>query len=143
VLKARQDLAMAQAQFFSSQGNTDCRRKEKECFHLLMSLLTAEEKLFKQKSRIQWLYQDGNNSFFHNLNKVRNSSNLIKVLMDNEENSIYDMQKISNMAVNFYKQLLGHSSHEFSSEKADRVYVLSVQKEIICGYGCWNEFSSH
>jgi hypothetical protein len=54
-----------------------------------MSLLTAEENLLKQKSRIQWLnLGDGNNSFFHNLVKVRNSSNLIKVLMDNEGNSI-------------------------------------------------------
>jgi len=94
-----------------------------------MSLLTAEENLLKQKSRIQWLnLGDGNNSFFHNLVKVRNSSNLIKVLMDNEGNSIYDMQKISNMVVNFYKQLLGHSSHEFNPEKADRVSHLFKKK---------------
>jgi hypothetical protein len=66
--------------------------------------------------------------FFHNLVKVRNSSNLIKVLMDNEGNIIYDMQKISNMAVNFYKQLLGHSSHEFNFEKAARVSNLFKKK---------------
>jgi hypothetical protein len=94
-----------------------------------MSLLIVEEKLLKQKSRIQWLnLGDGNNSFFHNLVKVRNSSNLIKVLMDNEGNIIYDMQKISNMAANFYKQLLGHSSHEFNSEKAARVSNLFKKK---------------
>jgi hypothetical protein len=38
------------------------------------------------------------------------------------------MQKISNMVVNFYKQLLGHSSHEFNPEKADRVSHLFKKK---------------
>jgi hypothetical protein len=108
VLQARQDLAKAQDKFISSRGIVECQRKERECLHLLVSLLAAEENFLKQKSRMKWLnLGDGNNAFFHNSVKVKNSTNLIKVLKDNKGNSIHDMMEIKSMAINFYQQLLG------------------------------------
>jgi hypothetical protein len=96
---------------------------------LLVPILAAKENFLKQKSRIKWLnLGDGNNSFFHNSVKVRNSNNLIKVLKDSEGNSIHDVMEIKSMAINFYQQLLGTTLHEFSSDKAARVTNLIKKK---------------
>jgi hypothetical protein len=59
--------------------------------------------------------------FFHNVVKIRNSSNLIKMLKDEEGNYVYDMEKIKSMAIRFYQSLLGSSSHVFSQDKAKRI----------------------
>jgi hypothetical protein len=67
VIKARQDLAQAQAAFLLSHGNANCQRRERECVHTLVSLSAAEENFMKQKSRNNWLnLGDGNTAFFHN-----------------------------------------------------------------------------
>jgi hypothetical protein len=68
-----------------------------ECLHLLVSLLAAEENFPKQKFKIKLLnLGDGNHAFFHNSVKVRNSTNIVKVLKDNEGNSIHDMKEIKS-----------------------------------------------
>lgn len=41
---------------------------------------------------------DGNNAFFHNSVKIRNSSNLIKLLKDEESNCISDFQQIKEFS---------------------------------------------
>jgi hypothetical protein len=65
------------------------KKKERECLHLWASISAAEENFHKQKSRVNWLnLGDGNNTFFHNSVKIRNSSNLIKMLKDDKGNSI-------------------------------------------------------
>jgi hypothetical protein len=69
--------------------------KEGECLHLLTSLLIAEENFLKQKSRVKWLnLGDGNTSFFHNSVKVRNSSNLIKMVKDEHGHSFHDFLRL-------------------------------------------------
>jgi len=126
VLQARSDLAKAQSEFLASRDNADCqKKKERECLHLLVSLSAAEENFLKQKSRVNWLnLGDGNNAFFHKSVKIRNSSNLIKMLKDDHGNSILDMQEIKELAITFYKNLLGCSSREFSPIKAKGVASL-------------------
>jgi hypothetical protein len=57
---------------------------------------------------------DGNNAFFHNSVKISNSSNLIKLLKDEESNCISDFQQIKELATEFYHKLIGSSSHVFS-----------------------------
>jgi hypothetical protein len=85
VIKARQDLDVAQAAFINSHGSMRCRLRENECLHHYVSISLAEEKFLKQKSRVQWLnLRNSNTSFFflHKMVKVRNSSNLIKSIKD-------------------------------------------------------------
>jgi hypothetical protein len=103
VSQARSKLAQAQADFLISGGDPDCHRKERECLHHFISISSAEEKFLKQKSRNQWLnLGDGNNAFFHKMVKIRNSSNLIKMLKDDDGNCVSDMQQIKSLAINFY-----------------------------------------
>jgi hypothetical protein len=95
VLQARHNLAKAQAGFLAFGGNAECHCREKECLHLFISISSAEENFLKQKSRNKWLnLRDGNNAFFHNLVKVRNSSNLIKMLKDANGNCVQDVQML-------------------------------------------------
>jgi hypothetical protein len=60
--------------------------------------------------------------------KIRNSSNLIKILKDDDGNCVSDMQQIKFLAINFYQNLLGTSSHVFSLEKANRMSRLFTKK---------------
>lgn len=129
VKKARANLKSAQADFIASRESADCQVKERECLHMLTSLLTAEENFLKQKSRVKWLnLGDGNTSFFHNSVKAQNSSNLIKMVKDEHGHSYHEFSEIKRLAVSFYKNLLGHSSHVFTPEKAERVANLIKKK---------------
>lgn len=71
---------------------------------------------------------DGNSTFFHNLVKARNASNLVKVLKDEQGHTVSNPKIIKEMAVAFYEKLLGHSSHIFSDSNAGRVSQL-IQKK--------------
>jgi len=108
VVQARQNLAIAQSEFLSSGGSIACQRKERECLHHFISISNAKENFLKQKSRNRWLnLGDGNNSFFHNSVKIRNSSNLIKQLKDEKANCFYDFQQIKELAIEFNQKLIG------------------------------------
>lgn len=50
------------------------------------------------------------------------------MLKDAEGTRIQDMHEIKRMAISFYQNLLGHSFHNFSSDKADRFAGLIEKK---------------
>lgn len=129
MIKARHNLATAQADFLSSHGDVDCLRQERECLHALVSITAAQENFLKQKSWNNWLnLGDENTTFFHKVVKARNSYNLIKVLKDEEGNRIMDMQHIKDLVVGFYQNILGRTSHVFSQVEADKVSCLFRRK---------------
>jgi hypothetical protein len=99
--------------------------KEKESLHEFLSISKAEESFFKQKSRNQWLnLGDQNTSYFHRMVKVRTSRNSIHMLMDSNGHQVREIEQIKDVAVNFYKHLLGSDSLIFDSLKAERVSQL-------------------
>jgi hypothetical protein len=122
VVRARQELANAQSGFMNSHENAMWHKKEQECLHAYTSLVTAEENFLTQKSRNQRLNLGvGNSAFFHKVVKVRNACNLVKVLKDDNGDSIQDAKQFEELAISFYRNLLGHYSHVFSQVKACRV----------------------
>jgi len=129
VIQARNELIKAQSSFLSSHGNESIHRRVKECRLLYISISSAEENFLKQKSRINWLnLWDGNTSYFHKTTKLRNSSNLIKVIKDDNGNKVVDMKGIKEVVIGFYMRLLGSSDHHFSEAKASRVSQLVKKK---------------
>jgi hypothetical protein len=97
VLKVRQDLASAQGGFIDSHGVLDWQ-KEWESLHAYISIAAAEENFLKLKSCNQWLnLGNGNASFFHKSVKVRNASDLVKVLKDYYGNSVQDPKQIKSL----------------------------------------------
>jgi hypothetical protein len=55
VVRARQDLALAQREFLNSCGCREWYLKEKECMHQFLSLMTAEENFIKQSHEFSGL----------------------------------------------------------------------------------------
>jgi hypothetical protein len=108
VIRAMQDLAMALTSFLNSHGSREWYVKEKECLHVYLSLVAAEENFLKQKSRNNWLnLGDGNSAFFHKVVKVHNATNIVKMLRNENGDSVYEPKQIKEMAVSFYKNLFG------------------------------------
>ena len=65
-------------------------------------------KLFKQKSRIQWLQEgDQNTKFFHGVMAARQNRNTIRSLTDSDGNKLTEHSQISNEAINFFQHLIG------------------------------------
>jgi hypothetical protein len=88
--------------------------RKKECLHEYLSISKAEEAFFKQKSRNQWLQLgDQNTSFFHKVVKVKKYKSLITHSWDDDGNRAEGVDQIKKVAVEFYKGLLGSTSHVF------------------------------
>lgn len=88
-------------------SNTAQRLHEMLLMDNYQQALSHQEILLKQKSRIKWLnYGDGNNRYFFNSCKDRWNSN--KILSLEHNGVVYDQHRdISEVAVDFYKGIMG------------------------------------
>lgn len=90
---------------------TDHFSSEAKLMNNLQEALPAEETLLKQKSRVNWLKkEDTNNRYFYNSCKGRWNTN--KILMLKDDNGVVHTSHsdISEVAINYYKSLLGQTS---------------------------------
>ena len=110
VLKARMELEQVQSLLLSSPS-ADLINNVKECSHHFISLSNAEESFMKQKARINWLnLGDQNTGYFHNSLKLSTARNSISCLLNEDGIEVEEPEAIKELAVNFYKRLLGRSS---------------------------------
>ena len=87
------------------------KRVEDELLHEYISISSAEEAFFNQKSRNKWLnLGDNNSSYFHCLIKTRQERNAIKCLLDGDGNRVEEVVQIKDLVVDFYQKLLGSSN---------------------------------
>lgn len=87
----------------TDQLEEDCRLRRS-----LSIALANEEKLLHQKSRVKWLkYGDGNNSFFFNSCRGRWNTNKLLSLEDDYGVIHTSHRDISNVAVSYFKNILG------------------------------------
>ncbi|KAJ7009374.1 hypothetical protein NC653_000138 [Populus alba x Populus x berolinensis] len=107
-------VSQAQSAWYAAQIILDAdptssvaRTNERSLAHQYMQLCKDEESFFQQRSKIQWLQLgDRNTKFFHKSLLHRQVRNKIHHLTDNAGNIIQDQQKMSQMAVSFFEQLL-------------------------------------
>lgn len=93
------------------QPSTLQLEEEAALIKALQQALSQEEILLKQKSRVHWLkHGDQNNKFFFNSCKGRWNSNKILALEDDSGVLHTSHRGISNVAIEFYMGLLGHSN---------------------------------
>lgn len=119
VIQAQERMEQAQKDVFSSGGHPDSVKRENECLHEFLSISKAEESYFKQKSRNQWLQLgDHNTTYFHRMVQVHTSKNYINMLLDAHGQQVVEVEKIKEVVVNFYLNLLGTDSLIFDSTKA-------------------------
>lgn len=89
----------------------------KECLHEYVFIAKAEEAFLKQKARNQWLQLgDQNKSYFHRMLKAKIFRNTITHLWDENGQKVEEVERIQEVAVNFYK-LLGLSQMYFDETK--------------------------
>ncbi|XP_010481131.1 PREDICTED: uncharacterized protein LOC104759967 [Camelina sativa] len=81
---------------------------EKEAHMKWCILASAEESFLRQKSRICWLENgDKNSKFFHRVVLSRQAQNHILFLLDDNHQVVESKLGIQQLAVDFYKTLLG------------------------------------
>lgn len=115
VAQARTDLLNFQASLPDLPPPSQRSVEANLCLQLQNALCT-EEKFLCQKSRIRWLkHGDNNNKFFFNSCKSRWNSNKILSLSDDMGAVHVGHSNISNVAIDFYKRLLG-TGHEVSAD---------------------------
>ncbi|KAK1562489.1 hypothetical protein Q3G72_015568 [Acer saccharum] len=71
---------------------------------------------------------DQNSSYFFKLVKIRASRNLITHLWDDNGGKVVEENQIKQVAVDFYKKLLGSESLVFDEDKANRVSKLITKR---------------
>uniref|UniRef100_A0A2N9FNM3 Reverse transcriptase domain-containing protein n=1 Tax=Fagus sylvatica TaxID=28930 RepID=A0A2N9FNM3_FAGSY len=107
----RDKLEICQSQLLRGVDITRNSSLEQELLHEFTSISNAEEAFFKQKSRNKWLnLGDQNNTYFHNLVKVRQAKATIKCLVDEDGRRFDNPEDLKQLVVSFYKNLLGSAT---------------------------------
>ncbi|XP_062155298.1 uncharacterized protein LOC133863345 [Alnus glutinosa] len=96
--------------------------KNRECFGAL-GLKVKQDRANLESAQAEFIASRGSAEC-----QVQNSSNLIKMVKDEHGHSYHEFSEIKRLAISFYKNLLGHSSHDFPPEKAERVANLIKKK---------------
>ncbi|KAH0896413.1 hypothetical protein HID58_045981, partial [Brassica napus] len=82
----------------------------------LNTLLKAEEKYYKQRSRVRWAsVGDRNTPFYHSMVTHHASGNHIHFLKDANDNLIYGVEEIKAHAADYFKGILGSTDLPVSS----------------------------
>lgn len=73
-------------------------------------LLDKENRMWSQRSRVQWLTNgDRNTSYFHGVATQRNRKNFIKGIRDSSGERVTDETIVSDIFVDFYSRLSASS----------------------------------
>ena len=124
---AREALKMAQSAVLSNPSDTMLMDNERKCLKIYHDLASAEEGFLKQKSRVQWLkLDDQNTSFLQKSVKVRNARSIIKVITSGNGCRIDDPLAIKEEAVDYFKNILC-----VDGTSNDQEYLNNVD-----GFGC-------
>ncbi|KAH0864515.1 hypothetical protein HID58_081726 [Brassica napus] len=77
---------------------------------ILNTLLNAEQKFFRQRSRVRWAdVGDRNTPFFHKTVAQRNNSNHIHYLIDESGQFLGSIDDINAHSVSYFQDILGHT----------------------------------
>ena len=89
-------------------GDESTLRREKECLGKLSRAGASEESNSKQKSRVQWLREENQNTaYLFNSIKNRINTNEILCLQVVEGNMVRGSKEIKDITVGFYQNFLG------------------------------------
>ncbi|PKI70157.1 hypothetical protein CRG98_009445 [Punica granatum] len=109
VTDIQHELARVQSTLMDSACESpEAIKKETDLRVKLLAALDREEKLLKQKSMVEWLrVEDQNTSFFHKAVRGRMTQSTIRVLYPNSGAKLEGVQEIKAEAVKFFEGLLG------------------------------------
>lgn len=79
------------------------------------SLITAEEKFYRQKSRVRWLHLgDRNTDFFHRTVAQRATRNHIHALRDSMDHVLTSSDELKSHSADYFQGVIGSTDMEIS-----------------------------
>ncbi|KAJ1406880.1 hypothetical protein SESBI_24691, partial [Sesbania bispinosa] len=89
------------------------------------AILAREEEYRLHQSRVNWLnLRDKNTHFYHQATVIRMTKNRIEALQDDNQNWVFEDDKIQLLMLNFFKGLLVDSSLSSSSTLEDNYFPI-------------------
>lgn len=111
--------------------NVEAAREEQVEREKLNTLLKAEEKFYRQRSRVRWAdVGDRNTPFFHRTVTTHAARNHIHFLKDASDRLLYSAEKIKSHAADYFQGILGSTdllTSPVSSEDLQCCYLFAVQ----------------
>lgn len=78
-------------------------------YAFLTDAILEEERLLKQKAKIQWLKEgDNNNAYFHRVIQGRQNRNRIESIVDDNGNR-QEGKEVADLFVSHYKKFIGQA----------------------------------
>ncbi|XP_058761003.1 uncharacterized protein LOC131634365 [Vicia villosa] len=108
ILKTREELNNAQQDLNVNLMDKDRILKVQRITARLIDLSDLEEKVLRQKTKIEWLrLGDGNKSYFHASLKTKQRAKGIHILHKDDGTEITSQAAIEQTVVEFYENLMG------------------------------------
>lgn len=112
----KRKLSEFQRRILNGEADEACLQIEQLTREELYMIVVKEERILKQKSRIQWLqHGDQNFSYFHRITRAKKSKNHIRSLINEHGQVVEDIQQIKNATISYFKKLLGSVDNNVSS----------------------------
>lgn len=126
----RTELARVQMSLDKDPDNAVLREEELIYAHAFREAVIDEEKVLKQKSKIQWLKEgDFNSTYFHKVVKGRVSRNRIDVVYNDEGKACHGMDA-TNLFVSHFQTFLGTEDHVYDIDDAGSLFVKKLGAEV-------------
>lgn len=112
--EAKEQLLEVQTKLQLDMSNLTLQRQERERCKAYMELAAAELSLYRQKVKEVWAREmDHNNGFFHARIYERQARARIVSLVDEEGQRIDQEERIADLFIQYYENLLGKSAENF------------------------------
>lgn len=126
VQKLRTELKRVQTELDSDPMNAKLREEEMVYTSAYKEAVLDEEKVLKQKSKIEWLKEgDHNSSLFHNSLKGRFSRSKITMVKD-EFGRVFKDEEVVEQFVTHFQPFLGTRDQVFPIEEADEFFTKKI-----------------
>ncbi|XP_058755938.1 uncharacterized protein LOC131629159 [Vicia villosa] len=113
IVKSRDELACAHHDVNDDPLDKCKVQRMQECTEKVIALNELEEKILKQRSKIEWLkLGDGNNSYFHATIKAKHTAKGMHILHKDDGTVITNQNEIEQTLVDFYKGLMGTAARD-------------------------------
>ncbi|GJX76492.1 RNA-directed DNA polymerase, eukaryota, reverse transcriptase zinc-binding domain protein [Tanacetum coccineum] len=119
----RVEIKRVQVSLDKEPDNVHLREEEYVYCNAYKEAMCDEEKVLRQKTKIQWLKDgDQNSAYFHNMLKGRVNKSRIEVVFDSQGN-MYEGDVIATKFVDHFQSFLGSVVDVFPVEDLDTLFV--------------------
>ncbi|GJY28473.1 RNA-directed DNA polymerase, eukaryota, reverse transcriptase zinc-binding domain protein, partial [Tanacetum coccineum] len=119
----KDELSKIQCNLDKDPTNAVLKEEEMVYYSAYREAALDEEKLLKQKTKIEWLRDgDFNSSYFHSVVKGRTSRNRIEMVLDDSGNAHYG-DNVTNMFVSHFEKNLGTQDVVYEVEDAVSLFT--------------------